>query len=99
MLPAGTSCPTAVSRKSPSIPSKPCMTKYPRYPPALPDTPARGLAFQHAPRGSVSVSAAEACAKVAATAGTGRERDRHELWQLMELRDIGRIAAELDLAT
>ncbi len=45
------------------------------------------------------MSAAEACAKVAATAGTGRERDRHELWQLMELRDIGRIAAELDLAT
>ncbi len=44
------------------------------------------------------MSAAEACAKVAATAGTGRERDRHELWQLMELRDIGRIAAEPDWA-
>src|SRR6266404_5539990 len=52
MLPAGTSCPTAVSSSSPSIPSKPCMTKHPRYPPALPDTPARGLAFQHAPRAS-----------------------------------------------
>ncbi len=45
------------------------------------------------------MSAAEACATVAATAGTGRERDRHEPWQLMELRDIGRIAAKLDLAT
>jgi hypothetical protein len=46
------------------------------------------------PGGSVSVSAAEACAKVAATAGTGGERDRQQLRQLMELRDRGRIAAE-----
>ena len=42
------------------------------------------------------MSAAEACAKVAATAGTGGERDRHELRQLMELRDRGRMAAEPD---
>src|SRR5712691_8364753 len=90
MLPAGTSCPTAVSSSSPSIPSKPCMTKYPRYPPALPDTPARGLAFQHAPSSTLLGSgegggeAIEGDGLAAQGAGA-EDEDQHDLQLAQDL--------------